>query len=163
MLCSLYTLESPHFSRQMMSANPHLQPFLNQFLCYVLCHPLTLSCSCRAVAFTHSHWQITLLMEFNYLSLPHGDFCQEKTNSAGVCGGTAQGGGGWGGASFPLVDLEGGSLQFWFGEMSFCGRRSQSEGWGEEGRGRECKWIHVNLLHNKQKLVFVTVQRNSLL
>lgn len=35
-----------------------------------------------AVALTHSNWQITFLMEFNYLSLPHGDLARKRPTAA---------------------------------------------------------------------------------
>lgn len=44
-----------------------------------------------AVALTHSNWQITFLMEFNYLSLPHGDLARKRpTAAAAVWGRTGQ-------------------------------------------------------------------------
>ena len=42
-----------------------------------------------AVALTHSHWQITFLMEFNYLSLPCGDLARKRP-TAGARGRTGR-------------------------------------------------------------------------
>lgn len=100
-----------------------------------------------AVALTHSNWQITFLMEFNYLSLPHGDLARKRpTAAAAVWGRTGQKGkarrGGGGeieegrGAHF-LLWQETGSPPFWFGEMSFSEKGNRSEGWWKKNGGRK--------------------------
>lgn len=101
-----------------------------------------------AVALTHSNWQITFLMEFNYLSLPHGDLARKRPTAAAaaVWGRTGQKGkarrGGGGeieegrGAHF-LLWQETGSPPFWFGEMSFSEKGNRSEGWWKKNGGRK--------------------------
>lgn len=109
-----------------------------------------------AVALTHFHWQITFLMEFNYLSLPCGDLARKRP-TARARGRTRREGKrveGRGkreeegrGAHF-LQWQETGSPPFWFGEMSFMKRRKGREGFWEEVREKE---KDVCLAHTREK------------